>query len=148
MQVILKENIRNLGKLGEVVNVKPGYARNFLIPQGKGMQATAANMKVFEARRAELEAVAAKHLAAAKARGEELSALAITITSSAGDGGKLFGSIGTRDIAEQISLKGVAVAKHEVRMPMGAIRQVGEYDIVLHLHNDVEVKVKVNVAAE
>jgi len=148
MQVILKENIRNVGKLGEVVNVKPGFARNFLIPQGKAMQATANNMKVFEARRAELEKVSAEKLQAAKARGEQLSALSITISSSAGEGGKLFGSIGTRDVAEHISSKGVAIDKHEVRMPTGAIRQIGEYDVVLHLHNDVEVKVKVNVVAE
>jgi large subunit ribosomal protein L9 len=112
------------------------------------MQATTANMKVFEARRAELEKLSADKLKAAQARGEKLSAVAITITSAAGEGGKLFGSIGTRDIAEQITAQGIEIAKHEVRMPMGAIRQIGEYDIVLHLHNDVEVKIKVNVVAE
>ena len=147
MQVILKQNIRNLGRLGEVVAVKPGYARNFLIPQSKAMQATAANMKVFEARRAELEKHAEAELAQAKARAEKLQGLSIVIVATAGEGGKLFGSIGTRDVAEQITVLGEHIARGEVRLPQGVIRQIGEYEVVLHLHNDVEVKTKVTVNA-
>ena len=148
MQVILREKIRKLGSLGELVGVKPGYARNFLIPQGKALMATKINMERFEAERAQLEKVAAELLAAAGVRVEQLKELVLKISASAGEGGKLFGSIGTRDIAEAITKLGVEVHKHEVRMPNGVIRQIGEYDVELHLHTDVDVVVKVQIVAE
>ncbi len=148
MQVILREKIRKLGNLGELVGVKPGYARNFLIPQGKALMATKINMERFEAERAQLEKVAAELLSAAGVRVEQLKELAIKISASAGEGGKLFGSIGTRDIAEAITKLGVEVHKHEVRMPNGVIRQIGEYEVELHLHTDVDVVVKVQIVAE
>ncbi len=148
MQVILREKIRRLGALGELVNVKPGYARNFLIPQAKAMMATKANLERFEAERAELESIAAAALKQAETRAEQLKDVAITITASAGEGGKLFGSIGTRDIAEAVGKNGVEVHKHEVRMPHGVIRQTGEYEIHLNLHTDVNTMIKVNVVPE
>ena len=148
MQVILKEKIRNLGDLGDTVNVKPGYARNFLLSQDKAMRATKANLEEFEARRAELEKIAAEKLQAAQSIAEKLAELSVVIQSKAGDGGKLFGSIGTRDIADAITAKGVEVAKHQVRMPEGVIRQIGEYELSLHLHTDVDVEIKVVVEAE
>lgn len=148
MQVILREKIRKLGNLGELVGVKPGYARNFLIPQGKALMATKANMERFEKERAELEKIAAELLAAAATRAEKLKELSVTISASAGEGGKLFGSIGTRDVAEAITKAGVEVHKHEVRMPNGVIRQIGEYELELHLHTDLDVLVKVYVVAE
>ncbi|MDF2940735.1 MAG: rplI [Gammaproteobacteria bacterium] len=149
MQVILKEKIRNLGSLGEVVSVKPGYARNFLLPQGKAMSANKENVAKFESYRADLEKAANDRLAEAQARAEKLENAIITIAASAGEGGKLFGSIGTRDIAEAISAQsGVAVGKQEVRLSQGALRQVGEHEVVLGLHTDVTVNVKVSVVAE
>lgn len=148
MQVILREKIRKLGNLGELVGVKPGYARNFLIPQGKALMATKINIERFEAERTQLEKVAAELLAAAGVRVEQLKELTIKISASAGEGGKLFGSIGTRDIAEAITKAGVEVHKHEVRMPNGVIRQIGEYELELHLHTDLDVLVKVHVVAE
>jgi large subunit ribosomal protein L9 len=148
MQVILREKIRKLGNLGELVSVKPGYARNFLIPQGKALMATKANMERFEKERAELEKVAAELFAAATTRAEKLKELSITLSASAGEGGKLFGSIGTRDIAEAITKAGVEVHKHEVRMPHGIIRQIGEYELELHLHTDLDVLIKIHVIAE
>ncbi|MBB1356102.1 50S ribosomal protein L9, partial [Pseudoalteromonas sp. SR45-5] len=129
MQVILLDKIANLGSLGEQVVVKSGFARNFLFPQGKAVPATKANIETFDARRAELEAKIAEQLVAAQARAEKLEALAeVTLVSKAGDEGKLFGSIGTRDIADAISAVGVEVAKSEVRLPLGTIRETGEFD--------------------
>ena len=149
MQVILLDKVANLGSLGDQVNVKAGYARNFLVPQGKAVPATKKNIEFFEARRAELEAKLAEVLAAAQARAAQLSALTnVTIATKAGDEGKLFGSVGTRDIADAITAAGVPVAKSEVRMPNGVLRSVGEYDIVVHLHTDVNTTVKVAVVAE
>jgi len=148
MQVILLEKIRRLGELGDTVKVKSGYGRNFLIPQGKAVSATEANKKFFEQRRAELEKKQAEVLAAAQARAEKLAALTVTIASKAGDEGKLFGSVGTRDIAEAVTKAGVAVEKAEVRLPNGALRMVGEYDIAIALHSEVAATVKVAVVAE
>ena len=148
MDVILLEKIDRLGTLGDVVTVKPGYARNFLLPLGKAKVATEDNIKELEARRAELEAKAAETLAAAEARREKLQALAISITSKSGTEGKLFGSVGNADIADAITAAGVEVAKKEVRMPEGPIRMAGEYDIDLHLHADVDATVKLTVIGE
>lgn len=147
MEVILLEKIANLGNLGDKVSVKSGYGRNYLLPQGKATAATAENVAAFEARRAELEKQAADKKSAAEARAVQLSELEVTITASAGDEGKLFGSIGTHDIADALTAAGVPVAKAEVRLPNGTIRQVGEYDVALHLHTDVEAAVKLIVIA-
>ncbi len=148
MDVILLEKIDRLGTLGDVVTVKPGYARNFLLPLGKAKVATEDNIKELEARRAELEAKAAETLAAAEARREKLQDLAVSITSKSGTEGKLFGSVGNADIADAITAAGVEVAKKEVRMPEGPIRMAGEYDIDLHLHADVDATVKLTVIGE
>ncbi len=148
MEVILLEKIANLGDLGEKVNIKAGYGRNYLIPQGKAVAATEEKIKEFEARRAELEKQAAEKLAAAQTRAEAIGKLDITITHKAGEEGKLFGSIGTHDIAEAITSAGAAIEKSEVRMPDGVIRQVGEYEIDINLHTDVVVTVPVKVEAE
>ena len=149
MEVILLDKIAHLGGLGDKVSVKSGFARNYLFPQGKAVMATKDNLAAFEARRAELEAKLADVLAAAQARAAQLSALTnVTIATKAGDEGKLFGSVGTRDIADAITAAGVPVAKSEVRMPDGVLRSVGEYDIVVHLHTDVNTTVKVAVVAE
>jgi large subunit ribosomal protein L9 len=149
MNVILLERIRNLGDLGEEVGVKPGFARNFLIPQGKAVRATAANRQVFEARRSDLERVSQDRLVAAQARAEKLTNVQVTITAKAGEEGKLYGSVGTQDIADAVSAaQGVEVAKSEVRLPTGVIRVIGEYEIDLHLHSDVTVTVKVIVVPE
>ncbi len=148
MNVILLERIRNLGDLGEEVGVKAGFARNFLIPQGKAVRATAENRAVFEARRAELERVAGDRLAEAQTRAAKLEGIAISIGAKAGEEGKLYGSVGTADIAQAVSALGTEVAKSEVRMPEGVIRLVGEYDIDLQLHTDVTVTVKVTVVPE
>ncbi len=149
MNVILLDKVANLGSLGDKVTVKSGFARNFLFPQGKAVPATKANLEMFEARRAELEKKVAEELAAAEARAAKVTELAeITIASKAGDEGKLFGSIGTRDIAEAITEAGVEVAKAEVKMPEGAIRELGEFDLAIQLHPEVTASVKVNVIAE
>ncbi|MDH5472279.1 MAG: 50S ribosomal protein L9 [Gammaproteobacteria bacterium] len=148
MDVILLEKIDRLGTLGDVVSVKPGYARNFLLPSGKAKIATEVNIKELEARRAELEKLAAEALAAAKVRSEKLNGLAVTITSKAGTEGKLFGSIGTADIADAIKAAGVDVEKKEVRLSTGAIRMAGEYEIDLHLHADVDATIKLTVIGE
>ncbi len=148
MEVILLEKIANLGNLGDKVTIKAGYGRNFLIPQGKAVAATEDKIKEFEARRAELEKVAAEKLAAAQARAEEIGKLKVTIKHKAGDEGKLFGSIGTQSIAEAITAAGAKVEKHEVRLPEGVIRQIGEYQIDINLHSDVDVSVPVTVEAE
>lgn len=149
MQVILLDKIAKLGTLGDKVSVKSGYARNYLIPQGKAVMATKANVEHFEARRAELEAQVAAVLAAAKKRGEELAKLAsVEIASKAGDEGKLFGSIGTSDIATAVTAAGVEVVKSEVRLPEGTLRNTGEYDVTLQLHPEVSVVIKLNIVAE
>lgn len=149
MQIILLENIHNLGELGDVVDVRAGYGRNFLIPQRKALPATKANLAEVEARRAELERIAAEQLAQDKARGEKLQEAVITIGSKAGDEGRLFGSIGTRDIADAITEQtGVEVERAEVQLPEGSIRSVGEFDIDLILHAEVTVAIKLLVVAE
>ena len=148
MEIILLEKIANLGAMGEKVNVKPGFGRNYLIPQGKAAPATAANIAEYEARRADLEQAAAAALAAAEARRELLVERVITITSKAGDEGKLFGSVGTADIAEVITEQLVVVERHEVRLPDGAFRVLGEHDVQLQLHTDVAVIVKLLIEAE
>ena len=148
MEVILLEKVANLGSLGDKVNVKSGYGRNYLVPYGKAVPATAANVEAFEARRAELEKAAADKLAAAQARAEALTGAAFTIASKAGDEGKLFGSIGVRDIAEAVTAGGTAVEKSEVRLPEGPIRAIGEYEVELQLHSDVTVDIKLTVVSE
>ena len=148
MEIILQDTVANLGKLGDKVNVKAGYARNFLFPQQKAVPANKANLEAFEARRAELEAKQAANLAAAQERGTALEALeSVVITSKAGDEGKLFGSIGTRDIADAITAAGVAVVKSEVRLPEGALRNTGTYEIAVSVHSDVSAVVNVEVLA-
>ncbi|KFZ28908.1 50S ribosomal protein L9 [Pseudidiomarina atlantica] len=148
MEIILLDKIANLGSLGDQVSVKSGYARNFLFPQGKAVPATDANVKAFEERRAELEAKIAADLAAAEQRAEKVNALdPVVISSKAGDEGKLFGSIGTRDIADAVTAAGVEVQKSEVLLPNGTLRETGEYEIELHLHADVFATVKLQVVA-
>lgn len=148
MEVILLEKIANLGNLGDKVTIKAGYGRNFLIPQGKAARATPAKIKEFEERRAELEKQAADKLAAATARGEALSKLQISIAHKTGDEGRLFGSVGTQAIADAVTAAGVAVEKHEVRLPNGVIRLVGEYDIAFNLHTDVVVTLPIKIVSE
>lgn len=148
MEVILIEKIDRLGGLGDLVNVKSGFARNYLLPMGKAKVATAENIAEVEARRAELEKAAADALAAAEARRDQLSKLEITITSKSGSEGKLFGSVGNSDIADAVTAAGVEVSKREVRLPEGPIRQAGEYEITLHLHADVDAVVKVTVVGD
>ena len=149
MQIILLDKVANLGGLGDNVTVKSGYARNFLFPQGKAVPATKANIEKFETRRAELEAKLAADLAAANDRAAKVAALGeVTIASKAGDEGKLFGSVGTRDIADAITEAGVKVSKAEVKLPNGTLRETGEFDIDVQLHAEVTATVKVVVIAE
>jgi large subunit ribosomal protein L9 len=148
MQVILLDKVGRLGTVGSQVNVKPGFARNFLFPFGKAVPATETNIAEFSARRAELEAAAAAKLAEAQKRAEILATVSITIAANAGDEGKLFGSIGTRDVAEALTKAGHATTKAEVRMPAGPIREIGEFEIDIQLHSDVMQAVKVVVIAE
>ncbi len=148
MEVILLEKVGKLGTIGDKVNVKSGFGRNFLVPQGKAVAATATNVAEFEARRAELEAAAAAKKADAEARAAKLAELSVTIAANAGDEGKLFGSIGTRDIANAISEAGVDVAKAEVKLPEGALREVGEFEIDIQVHAEIIQSVKVSVVAE
>ncbi len=149
MEVILLQRVENLGNLGDRVRVRAGYGRNFLVPTGKATPATEENVKAFEQRRVELEKLAQDSLSEAEARRQALDALGtVTIASKAGDEGKLFGSVGTLDIANAVTEAGVAVAKKEVRLPSGAIRVVGEYDIELHLHTDINATIKIVVTAE
>ncbi|PCJ50170.1 MAG: 50S ribosomal protein L9 [Gammaproteobacteria bacterium] len=149
MELILLENIRNLGGLGDKVNVRSGYGRNYLIPQGKAVPANEANVKAFEERRTELEAKAKEVVAAAQARADMLAELTVTITAKSSDEGKLFGSVGTRDIAEAVNaVVEVALEKSEVLMPEGAIHSIGEYDFSISLHSDVTASVKVVVVIE
>ncbi len=148
MEVILLDKVENLGNLGDKVSVRPGYARNYLIPSGKAKYATKENIAEFEARRAELEKAAAEALASAEARAAKLADLEVTITAHAGNEGKLFGSVGTAEIAEAISATGVEVVKKEVRLPEGALRSTGEFDVTIHLHSDVDADVKIIVVPE
>jgi large subunit ribosomal protein L9 len=148
MQIILLEQVANLGVLGDVVNVKNGYARNFLIPQGKAKRATEANLKEFEARRAELEAKQAEILADAKARAEKLVDASFTIAQKAGVDGRLFGSVTNHDVSEELNKQGFAVAKSQVRMPNGPLKMVGDYTVSVNLHTDVTVDVAVSVLGE
>ncbi len=148
MEVILLEKVENLGGLGDRVNVKPGYGRNFLIPSGKATPATEEHLKAFEARRAELEKTAADAVAEAEARRARLADMSITIKAKAGDEGKLFGSIGTADIAAAIVADGVEVERNEVRLPEGAFRQLGEYRVQIHLHTDVNTELTLIIEEE
>ena len=148
MEVILLEKIANLGNLGDKVIIKSGYGRNYLVPQGKAVPATASKIAEFEARRAELEKAAAEKLSAAQKQGNELNKLQIVITQKAGDEGRLFGSVGTHNIAEAITVGGIAIEKHQIRLPNGAIRHIGEYPIDINLHSDVIVTLTIKVAAE
>ncbi|MGD8378879.1 MAG: 50S ribosomal protein L9 [Gammaproteobacteria bacterium] len=148
MNVILLQKVENLGGLGDQVKVKAGYGRNFLIPQGKAVPATAANVAEFEARRAELEKEAAEALAAAESRKAQIEALSISITAKSGTEGKLFGSVGTVDIAEAVNQAGVAVERREVRLPEGPIRVAGEHEVEFHLHSDVNATLTVTVVGE
>jgi len=133
--------------LGDRIKVKPGYARNYLIPKGKATTATPANIARFEARRAELERVAAEQWTRARARSEQLAELIVTLSVKTGSEGRLFGSVGAADIANAVSAAGIELQKHEVRLS-GPIRQIGEYDVDLHLHNEVKSQIRVNVIAE
>ena len=148
MEVILFEKIDRLGGIGDLVNVKAGFARNYLLPQGKAKVATEANKAEIESRRAEFEKMAAEALAAAEQRRDQIEALNISITAKSGTEGKLFGSVGNIDIAAAITEAGVEVEKRDVRLPEGPIRQAGEYEITLHLHTDVDVTLKVNIIGE
>lgn len=148
MKIILLESITKLGDLGDQVNVKSGYARNYLVPQGKAVAATKANIEFFEARRAELEAAAKEKLNAAEVRKQQLEALELSIGVKAGDEGKMFGSLGARDIAELANKAGAELAKSEVSLPEGPIRQTGEYEISLQLHADVVGILTLQVVAE
>ena len=147
MQIILLDKVVNLGNLGEIVKVKDGYARNFLIPAGKAKRATEANMKEFEARRAELEAKQAEILADAKARQEKLDGQTITIAQKAGVDGRLFGSVTNADIAAAIVASGVEAAKSNVRLPNGPLKAVGEYEVEVALHTDAVAAITVAVVA-
>lgn len=148
MQVILLQRIVNLGTLGETVNVKAGYGRNYLVPQGKALPATAINIEKFEARRAELEKVEAAELASAQTRADALKDVNVIIRAKSGDEGKLFGSIGTRDISDALTKSGLEVDRAEVKLPEGALRQVGEYNVDIQLHHDVTTSILVTILAE
>jgi len=148
VDVILLEKVRNLGSLGDRVKVKAGYGRNFLVPQGKAVYATAENLRKFELRRAELEKAAAEALQLAQVKQQALAALpVVTLLAKAGEEGKLFGSIGTRDIALAITQAGVEVNKSEVILPTGVLRHTGEYDILVELDGDLNANVKVVIAS-
>lgn len=148
MQIILLDKVVNLGNLGEIVKVKDGYARNFLIPQGRARRATAANKAEFEARRVELEKAAAAKLAESQAQGEKLAGTAVKVTQKAGVDGRLFGSVTNHDIAEELNKLGYKVAKSQVRMPVGPIKVVGDSKVSVALHTDVVVEITVTVYGE
>ena len=148
MQVILMEKVANLGDLGDVVKVKDGYARNFLIPHGKAKRATEENLKAFEARRAELEKAQAATLAKAQERGAKLDGLTLQITQKAGPDGRLFGSVTNYDIVEALKKQGHEVERAQIRMPQGPLKQVGDYPIEIALHTDVAVTITVSVLGE
>ena len=148
MEVILLESVQKLGELGDKVTVKSGYGRNFLIPQKKAVPATAENLLQFEERRADLEAAAGDKLSIAKNRAKKVEELSITITTKAGEEGKLFGSITVRDVADACEAAGVELEKSEVRLPAGPIRELGEFEINIHLHPEVDAVLKLAVVAE
>ncbi len=148
MEVILLEKIANLGNLGDKVTIKNGYGRNYLVPQGKAVPATVIKIAEFEARRVELEQSAQDRLAVAQKLGNELGKLQIVIAHKAGDEGRLFGSIGTHNIAEAITAAGIAIEKHQIRLPHGTIRHLGDYAIDINLHSDVIVTLTIKVTAE
>lgn len=149
MEVILLETVGNLGGLGDQVSVKAGFGRNYLLPQGKAVPATADNVAQFEARRAELEAAAASALTAAQKRADAINAMAaVVITMKAGDEGKLFGSVGTRDIAEAGTAAGVEIDKSEVRLPEGALREIGTYEVAVQVHANVMAVLNLSIVAE
>jgi large subunit ribosomal protein L9 len=148
MEVILLEKVGKMGVLGDTVNVKNGYARNYLVPQGKAVPASKDNVKVFEERRAELEKAEAEKLAAAHVRAEKLAEIELTVQANAGDEGKLFGSIGPRDVADLVAAAGVEINKSEVKMPAGPIRNTGEFNITIQVHPDVEASVHIIVVPE
>ena len=148
MQVILMDKVVNLGNLGDVVKVKDGFARNFLIPTGRARRATQANMEAFAAQKAELERVAAEKLADAQRRGEQMEGLSVTVSQKAGVDGRLFGSISNADIADALKAQGHEVTKAEVRLPEGPFKAIGEYSVVLGLHHDVTANITVVVVGE
>jgi large subunit ribosomal protein L9 len=148
MEIILLEKVANLGVLGDRVKVKPGYARNYLIPKGKATEATPVNLARFEARRAELERIAAEALAKARGRADQLAELIVTLSVKTGSEGRLFGSVGAADIASAVSAAGIELQKHEVRLLAGPIRQIGEYDVELRLHPEIKSQIRVNVITE
>lgn len=148
MEVILLDKVANLGSLGDRVKVRSGYARNFLLPQGKATLATAANIAKFEARRAELEKVMRENLSGAEARKAGFEGFKLTITAKAGSEGKLFGSIGTSDIADAVTAAGQQLERSEVRLPNGPLRSVGDHVVVVHLHTDVNLELPVTIVAE
>jgi len=147
MNVILLENVENLGGIGDLVKVKPGYGRNFLLPQGKAALATDANMKAIQARRAELEKAAAEEVAKAKTRAKSINGVEVVIPANAGSEGKLFGSVGPIDIADALAGIQVVVERAEVRMPDGPIQELGEFVVGIHLHSEVNAEVTVRVVA-
>lgn len=148
MDVILLTKVANLGDIGDRVKVKSGYGRNFLLPEGKATLATPANVAKFEARRSELEKIAKDQLSAAQGRAAALEGFTLRISAKAGSEGKLFGSVGTTDIAEACTAQGHKVARSEVRLPNGPIRTVGDHQVVLHLHTDIDVQLPVTISAE
>jgi large subunit ribosomal protein L9 len=148
MEIILLENVANLGGLGDRVNVKPGYGRNYLVPQGKAVPATAINIAEFESRRAELQKEADAQRHAAETRAAKINALSIRILANAGEEGKLFGSVTVRDIADEATAAGVEIDRSEVRLPSGPLREVGEYQVEVYLHPEVSAHVNVAVEAE
>jgi len=148
MEVILLKKIDNLGGLGDRVTVKGGYGRNFLVPTGQAVSATSANVAAFEERRAELEKQAAEAVALAESRKGQLEQLSIRIACKAGDEGRLFGSIGTIDVAQAVNEAGVELSRNEVRLPQGALRVIGEYEVDLHLHTDVDAKLRLEIVPE
>jgi len=145
MEIILLEKIANLGDLGSIVNVRSGFGRNYLIPHGKAKMATKDNVAEFEQRRAELEQAANEAMAAAEARRDQLQDMVLTIKAKTGGEGKLFGSVSNAEIADAITAAGVAIERREIRMPDGPLRQIGEHEIGIHLHTDVDAVVKVMV---
>ena len=148
MQIILLDKVVNLGSLGDVVKVKDGYARNFLIPSGRARRATQSAVAEFEARRADLEKAAAAKLAEAKALGEKIAGLNLKLSQKAGVDGRLFGSVTNHDVSEELTKQGYAVAKSQVRMPNGPLKTVGDYTVSVNLHTDVTVDVAVTVLGE
>lgn len=148
MEVILLEKVGRLGGIGDKVSVRAGYGRNYLVPTGKAIPATEDNLKAFEARRAELEAAADAKKSEAETRAAKLVDLVVTIAANAGEEGKLFGSVGTRDIADAITATGIEVTKAEVRLPEGTLRELGEYEIDIQLHADVTQTIKLIIVAE